>query len=145
MIGKSSEDSDVLRLDQKLYLAIMAVSCYHCDYLLNILEENFVLEGGDLTWITEGLVKVEPRLARFSELNEIMAFKPWAVSTNHLQRLIEPDEAGNAWSVQQLVKGVMVLSHFHGLCAFVLGQGLTENSHRVLEQIDLQKRNSAAT
>ncbi len=137
VIGKSSEDSDVLRLDQKLYLAIMAVSCYHCDYLLNILEENFVLEGGDLTWITEGLVKVEPRLARFSELNEIMAFKPWAVSTNHLQRLIEPDEAGNAWSVQQLVKGVMVLSHFHGLCAFVLGQGLTENSHRVLEQIDL--------
>lgn len=55
VIGKSSEDSDVMRLDQKLYLAIMAVSCYHCDYLLNILEEQFVLEGGDLKWITEGL------------------------------------------------------------------------------------------
>ena len=62
----------------------MAVSCYHCDYLLNILEEQFVLEGGDLTWITEGLVRVDPKLARFSELNEIMAFRPWAVSMNHL-------------------------------------------------------------
>lgn len=39
VMGKSSDDSDVLRMDQKLYLAIMAVSCYHCDYLLNILEE----------------------------------------------------------------------------------------------------------
>ena len=83
-VGKSSDDTDVMRLDQKLYLAIMAVSCYHCTYLLNILEEQFVLEGGELTWIAEGLSKVDPRLARFSELNEIMAFRPWTISTNHL-------------------------------------------------------------
>ena len=66
VVGKSSEaHGDVLPLDQKLYLGIMAVSCYHCDYLLNMLEEEFVLEGGDLTWITEGLQRVDPRLARF--------------------------------------------------------------------------------
>ena len=40
VVGKSSDDTDVMRLDQKLYLAIMAVSCYHCTYLLNILEEH---------------------------------------------------------------------------------------------------------
>lgn len=85
VIGRSSQTSqDVLSLEHKLYLAIMAVSCYQCDYLLNILEEQFVLEGGDLAWITEGLAKVDPRLARFSELNEIMAFRPWAVTTSHL-------------------------------------------------------------
>ena len=40
VIGKSAEaHSDVMSLDHKLYLAIMAVSCYQCDYLLNILEE----------------------------------------------------------------------------------------------------------
>lgn len=39
VMGKSSDDSDVLRMDEKIYLAIMAVSCYRCDYLLNILEE----------------------------------------------------------------------------------------------------------
>ena len=89
-MGKSSDAySDVFSLDQKIYLAIMAVSCYQCDYLLNILEEQFILEGGDLTWITEGLQKVEPRLARFSELNEIMAFRPWTLSTIHLQRVLE--------------------------------------------------------
>lgn len=39
VMGKSSDDSDVLRMNEKIYLAIMAVSCYNCDYLLNILEE----------------------------------------------------------------------------------------------------------
>ena len=77
----------------------MAVSCYHCDYLLNILEEQFILEGGNLTWITEGLSKVEPRLARFSELNEIMAFRPWTITTNHVQKVLKADEKGSEWSV----------------------------------------------
>ena len=36
----------------------------------------------------------------------------------------------------------MVLSHYHALSCFVLGQGLTEDSQRVLEQIQLQKKNS---
>ena len=38
----------------------------------------------------------------------------------------------------------MVLSHYHALSCFVLGQGLTEDSQRVLEQIQLQKKNSQA-
>ena len=37
----------------------------------------------------------------------------------------------------------MVLAHYHGLCSFVLGQGLTEDSQRVLEQIQLMKANSS--
>jgi len=142
VIGKSLDDTDVWRLDQKLYLAIMAVSCYHCDYLLNILEEQFVLEGGELTWLTEGLEKVDPRLRRFSELNEILAFRPWALSSNHLQPILQTDEAGLACSAEQLVKGALVLAHYHGLCSFVLSQGLTEDSKRVLEQINLTKKGS---
>ena len=39
VVGNSDEDSGVLKLTEKLYLGIMAISCYKCDYLLNILEE----------------------------------------------------------------------------------------------------------
>ena len=39
VVGSSLDDSGVLKVNQKLYLGIMAVSCYKCDYLLNILEE----------------------------------------------------------------------------------------------------------
>ena len=127
IIGTSCT-TDVLSLDQKLYLAIMAVSCYQCDYLLNILEEQFLLEGGDLTWISDGLGKADPRLVRFSELNEIMAFRPWSISTIHLQRVLLGDGASPQISVAQLVKGAIVLAHYHSLCSFVLGQGLTEDS-----------------
>ena len=57
---------------------------YDAFVLYGETEEQFVLEGGDLTWITIGVAKVDPRLARFSELNEIMAFRPWSITTNHL-------------------------------------------------------------
>lgn len=52
----------------------MAVSCFNCDYLLNILEEQFVLSGGNIEWITEGLKTVDSRVALFSDINEILAF-----------------------------------------------------------------------
>jgi hypothetical protein len=57
----------------------MAVSCFSCEYLLNILEEQFVLNGGQIEWVTEGLIRVDPKIARFSEINEILAFKPWTL------------------------------------------------------------------
>ena len=91
VIGNSANDRGVLKLNQKLYLGIMAVSCYNCDYLLKILEEQFVLNGGDLEWITEGLKKVDPRLSKLRELNEIMAFRPWSISPNTLEKLMIND------------------------------------------------------
>ena len=123
----------MLKLNQKLYLGIMAVSCYKCDYLLNILEEQFVLNGGELEWITEGLKKVDPRLAKFAELNELMAFKPWVISTNTLEKLMKTDEKGKGWNVQQVISGATVLSWYHSLCSFVQGQGLTEDSQSVIK------------
>mgnify|MGYP006901850400 CR=1 FL=1 len=33
------ETKDSLPITTKLYLGIMAVSCYNCEYLINILEE----------------------------------------------------------------------------------------------------------
>ena len=115
------KNEQVLKLEQKLYLGIMAASCYESEYLINILEEQFVLQGGDLQWITEGLKKVEPRLAKFAEINEIMAFRPWGVKPYHLEKLLKRDEDGHGWNVQQVLVGACVLAHFHGLCSFVLG------------------------
>jgi len=143
VVGTSKDDSGVLKVTQKLYLGIMAVSCYKCDYLLNILEENFVMNGGELEWITEGLKKVDPRLRKFAELNEIMAFKPWKINTNVLEKLMKNDEKGKGWNVQQLISGASVLAWYHGLCTFVQGQGLTEDSQSVLQQIEMTKKGSS--
>lgn len=52
-------DNCILSLEAKFYLGVMAVSCYSCEYLLNILEEHFILNGGNLDWITGGLKFVD--------------------------------------------------------------------------------------
>ena len=58
-----------LELSVKLYLGIMAASCYQCTYLLNILEAQFVLHGGDVSWVTDGLKAVPSKIAQFAKTN----------------------------------------------------------------------------
>lgn len=53
---------DVLPLTWKFYIAIMAVSCYDCEYLIKILEDQFLLYNGDIDWLTQGLKSVDPKL-----------------------------------------------------------------------------------
>lgn len=132
MIGKSQADSGVLAIEHKLFLGIMAVSCYRCDYLLSILEEQFVQVGGNLEWLADGLQKVG-NLGKFAEINEVLAFKPWILSVKHVEKLLEKDESGFSWSLEQVQLAVCILSSYHALCCFVMGQGLTEDTHRVLE------------
>jgi hypothetical protein len=87
-------ENTTLSFVNKIYLGIMAVSCYNCEYLLNILEEHFVLNGGNLDWITIGLKAVDPRIAKFAQLNEILAFKPWHLASRNIESLLKKDEDG---------------------------------------------------
>lgn len=75
------------------YIAIQAVSCYNCEYLLYILQEQFLLAGGPLDWLIFGLEKVDPKVRRIAEINEIMAFKPWALNKDHIQSLLKGSDS----------------------------------------------------
>ena len=55
-------EEDVLPVPWKYYIAIMAVSCYQNYYLIKILEEQFLLNGGNIEWLTDGLKKVHKKL-----------------------------------------------------------------------------------
>ena len=74
------------------YLAIMAVSCYQCEYLLHILQEQFLLAGGPLNWLIFGLEKVDPKLKRIAFLNEKLAYKPWSITKEDFALLIKEGE-----------------------------------------------------
>jgi len=86
------EKDDVLTSVQKYYISIMAVSCYDCEYLLKILEEQFLLNGGNIEWLTSGLSKADRKLQRLGEINEIMAYRPWILSSSHIEYLAKGDE-----------------------------------------------------
>lgn len=81
-------EEDVLPVSWKYYIAIMAVSCYQNTYLIKILEEQFLLNGGHTDWLIEGLKKVDKKLQNLGEFNEILAFKPWSLSYDHIDVLI---------------------------------------------------------
>ena len=71
------------------YLAIMAVSCYECEYLIHILYEQFLLAGGPLDWLIYGLDKVDHKLKRIGLLNEKLAYKPWVIKQDDFNFLIK--------------------------------------------------------
>ena len=132
MIGNSKAESGVFPIEHKLFLGIMAVSCYKCDYLLSILEEEFAQQGGNLEWLADGICKIG-NLAKFAEINEVLAFKPWILGVKHVEKLLEKDESGFSWNLEQVCLAVCILSSYHSLCSFVLGQGLLADNARVLE------------
>jgi len=71
------------------YLGIMAVSCYKSEYLLYTLQEQFLLAGGPLEWLIFGLERVDPKLKRIAELNELIAYRPWEIKKENLHFLIK--------------------------------------------------------
>jgi hypothetical protein len=61
--------------------------------LLKIQEEQFLLCGGEISWLTQGLQKVDPKLQRISELNEMMAYRPWIISPVHIEYLATGEQS----------------------------------------------------
>lgn len=58
-----------------------------------------MLAGGDIEWITQGLKAVEPRVAKFGEINEILAFIPWKLNSKHIEALLkDQNDGGPKWS-----------------------------------------------
>ena len=78
-----------------------------------------MLVGGNLEWLADGLKKVDPLIALFAELNEYMAYKPWAVQSSLLEKMMKGDEQENRVNARQLLSGALVLARFHGLCSLV--------------------------
>jgi len=72
-----------------------------------------------------GLEKVDPKLRRIAELNELMAYTPWEINQSHFVSLIKegasPDEN---WSVHEVLKAGIVLATYHGMCGLCQGMGL---------------------
>ena len=62
-------------------------------------------------------------------LNELLAYKPWAINELHLRTLSQPDESGgNSWNLAEIVHVSMILTHFHSLCCLAFGQGVLKET-----------------
>jgi len=100
------------------YIAIMAVARYRCVHLLEAQKREFLAAGGDKNWLC-GIEHIPKKLRGLSEINKILAHRPWLMTHAHIQRLTHSSET---WTLGEVVHAVVILSHFHSLCSVTVSQ-----------------------
>ncbi|NXU54396.1 SESN3 protein, partial [Turnix velox] len=109
-----------LPFDCRHYIAIMAAARHRCRYLVNLHMLQFLRAGGDPQWL-RGLDFIPPKLRNLSEINKILAHRPWLITKEHIEKLLKISEW--SWSLAELVHAVVLLAHCHALTSFVFGCG----------------------
>jgi hypothetical protein len=97
----------------KYYLAIMAVSTIRCEYLLRELELQFLVKGGDINWLNNGLSEIPSKLKKLEKINNILAHQPWTLKIQDLNEIYVD------WQKNELVHAVLILTNFHRLSCLV--------------------------
>lgn len=68
----------------RYYIALMAVSSAKCEYLFRILEEKFLENGGDESWLIFGLDVLPEKLKKLARFNNIFSHQPWKIKGDDL-------------------------------------------------------------
>ncbi|DAZ94326.1 TPA: hypothetical protein N0F65_012129 [Lagenidium giganteum] len=113
-----------LPLPWRSYIALMAASEYRCDYIADLQQYYFIVNGGDYEWI-KGIDYVPPKLFRLHELSSLLAHRPWLIKPHHIAELLSAENE-DSWSVSELVHAIIVLCKYHSLCSIALGLGCAE-------------------
>lgn len=103
------------------YIAIMAAGRHKCSYLIRLQATEFLLQGGDADWL-KGLDYIPQKLRDLSEINKLLAHRPWLINKNHIEKLTK---GSNNWSVSEVTQALIILSHFHTLSGFIFGCGIS--------------------
>lgn len=96
-----------------------------------------MLNGGPLEWLIFGLEKVDPKIKRIAELNEVMAYRPWVLNKDHLGFLLKSSSSSENWTIQELLKASIILATYHGFCGFCHGMGLVPDRDIEFEMLKL--------
>lgn len=105
--------------------------------MLNILEDLFLINGGNKEWLIHGLKKVPDKLSRLANFNNIMAHQPWKLQTSIIKDIYK-EHNNSSWSFSELVQASVILFYFHKLASITesLGIGIKHSfSHKSKENI----------
>ena len=93
-----------------------------------------------MSWLTDGLRAAEPKLARLGELNELLAFRPWSLSTSGVIDSLTSSESDSnlRWSIPEILHAGAILAHYHSLCGLIFGQGIKEYDVDIAMSFDKQ-------
>ena len=91
----------------KYYLGIMAVSTMKNEFLLRLLEEEFLDNGGDINWLIIGLDVIPNKLKKLSNFNDILCHQPWNLNEEIVKSLKQN------MNICELTEATLILIEFH--------------------------------
>ncbi|CAG0894323.1 unnamed protein product [Darwinula stevensoni] len=110
-----------LPFNYRRYLAIMASARHQSLVLVRSQMAAFSSVGGNQEWLC-GLHAAPGKLCSISELNRILAHRPWILSSQHIQNLMK-----GSWSLSEVVHAIVIMLHFHALSSLVHGTGIEQH------------------
>lgn len=63
---------------------LQAAGRHQCSYLINLQKQEFLLQGGDHTWL-KGLSRIPQKLRDLYDINKILAHRPWLLNKSHIE------------------------------------------------------------
>jgi len=79
-----NEDS-YIPITWRYYIALMTVSSAKCEYLYRIIEEKYLENGGDESWLIFGLDVLPEKLKKLARFNNIFSHQPWKIKGDDLK------------------------------------------------------------
>jgi sestrin len=110
-----------LPYEYRHYIAIIATARHHCTNLVKLHEREFLLHNGNPEWL-KGINHAPRKIQDLYEVNKILAHQPWLITKDHMAKLLKGPEP---WSLSELMHAIILLAHFHSLCTFVYGCGIS--------------------
>lgn len=80
-------NENYISIQERYYLAIMASALIGCDFLTKDLIRYFVINGGNHSWLSEGLNAAPTYIIKLAKINNIIAFRPWTLTIEDLKEL----------------------------------------------------------
>ena len=75
---------DKLQYSHLCVILLQAAGRHQCSYLISLQKQEFLLQGGDHTWL-KGLSRIPQKLRDLYEINKILAHRPWLLTKSHIE------------------------------------------------------------
>ena len=129
-------ENSQLPLQWRNYLAILAASRFKCDYLVKQQEAEFLLNGGDASWLSSPS-NCPRKIQAILEVNAILAHQPWRLQPSHIADLVKTSvDAASRWSISELVHAFVIFATFRAMSGIAIGMGLNHEVDISQEQLN---------
>lgn len=75
---------DKVQYSHLCVILLQAAGRHQCSYLISLQKQEFLLQGGDHTWL-KGLSRIPQKLRDLYEINKILAHRPWLLTKSHIE------------------------------------------------------------